>query len=198
MKLVKRIFDLVCTIPGVLVLSPLMLLLALLVKLEDGGPVFFAQERVGHRGRHFRMLKFRSMVVDAEKRGLQITVGRDPRVTRIGHFLRNSKLDELPQLLNVLSGDMSLVGPRPEVPKYVAMYNEEQRKVLDLMPGITDPASIEFRHESELLAKSTHPEQTYVQEIMPLKIKINLEYARKSSLQGDFVIILQTFAKIFR
>ncbi len=177
-------------------LTPLFLVVAISIKLDDGGPVFFRQERVGQGGKHFRIWKFRTMVVNAEKIGRQITVGRDPRITRVGHWLRKYKLDELPQLFNVLSGDMTLVGPRPEVPRYVALYTPEQRAVLDLLPGITDPASVRYRHESELLAQSNDPERTYIEEIMPEKIRINLAYAEHASLLRDFWVILQTLGLV--
>lgn len=189
----KRAFDLFWTVPGLLVLAPLFLLVAVWILLDDGGPVFFQQERVGLGGRPFRMWKFRTMVVDAEKLGRQITVGRDPRITRVGYQLRKFKLDELPQLLNVLKGEMSLVGPRPEVSRYVGLYTEEQRCVLDLIPGITDPASIQYRDESLLLAQAVDPEQFYVTIVMPDKIRINLKYAERATVWSDFGVILQTF-----
>ncbi len=192
MKWQKRVFDLFWTIPGLVVLSPLFGVIALWIKLDDGGPVFFRQERVGQNGQLFRIWKFRTMVVDAEKRGRPLTVGRDPRITRAGYRLRRYKLDELPQLLNVLRGEMSLVGPRPEVPRYVALYTPEQRRVLDLMPGITDPASIRYRHENELLSQAEDPEKVYVEEIMPEKIRINLDYAQRATIWSDFWVILQT------
>ncbi len=188
----KRAFDLFWTLPGLVALSPLLLLVAALIRREDGGPVFFRQQRVGGGGRPFRIWKFRTMVVDAERRGGQLTVGRDPRITRTGHWLRKCKLDELPQLLNVLAGEMSLVGPRPEVERYVALYTPEQRRVLDLAPGITDPASIRYRDENEVLATAADPEATYVQQIMPEKIRLNLEYAARANLATDFMVILKT------
>jgi len=197
MRWSKRLFDLFWTILGLLVLWPLFLLVALLIKLDDGGPVFFRQERVGYKGRLFRIWKFRTMVVDAEKIGKPLTVGRDPRITRVGYWLRKFKLDELPQLFNVLAGEMSLVGPRPEVPKYVALYTPGQRRVLDLVPGITDPASIKYRDESEILARSPDPERTYVEEIMPEKIRLNLEYAERATVWSDFIVILCTLLRVF-
>jgi lipopolysaccharide/colanic/teichoic acid biosynthesis glycosyltransferase len=192
----KRLFDLVCVIPGLLLIAPLWLLIALLIWLEDKGTVVFAQERIGLGGKPFRMLKFRSMVMNAEELGKQLTVGRDPRITRVGHILRKSKLDELPQLVNVLLGEMSLVGPRPEVPRYVALYTPEQRRVLDVMPGITDPASIRYRDENEVLAASSDPEKTYIEEIMPDKINLNLEYAKNATVWSDFGVILKTIGRI--
>ncbi len=188
----KRAFDLFWTVPGLFVLAPVFALLAIWIRLNDGGPVFFQQERVGFRGRAFRMWKFRTMVVDAEKLGRQITVGRDPRITRAGYWLRKFKLDELPQLFNVLRGEMSLVGPRPEVSRYVDMYTDEQRRVLNLMPGITDSASIQYRNESVLLAQADDPERFYVTTVMPDKIRINLEYAERATVWSDLKVILQT------
>jgi lipopolysaccharide/colanic/teichoic acid biosynthesis glycosyltransferase len=194
----KRIFDLVCVVPGLIVIMPVWLIVAVLIWLEDRGPVLFMQERIGFRGTPFRMWKFRSMVVHAEKLGKQLTVGRDPRITRVGHFLRQSKLDELPQLVNVLRGEMSLVGPRPEVPRYVALYTTDQRRVLEVPPGITDPASIRYRDESEVLAQSGDPEQTYVTEIMPDKIRLNLEYAANANVWTDVRVIFGTLKRLFQ
>ncbi len=192
MRWTKRAFDLVWTIPGLIVLTPVLLLIALGIKLDDCGPVFFRQERIGRRGKPFRMWKFRTMVVGAERQGRQITIGRDPRITRAGHWLRRYKLDELPQLFNVLRGDMSLVGPRPEVSRYVALYTPEQRVVLDLVPGITDPASVKYRDESNYLAQFDDPERKYIEAVMPEKIRVNLEYAQRATLWSDFCVIIQT------
>lgn len=188
----KRAFDLFWAGLGLCLLVPIFLVIAILIKLEDGGPVFYLQERVGRRGLHFRIRKFRTMVVDADKRGPQITVGRDPRVTRLGYWLRKFKIDELPQLVNVWKGEMSLVGPRPEVPHYVAMYSQEQARVLELLPGITDVASIRYRNESDFLARAADPERVYIQEIMPHKIRLNLEYEAKASIWTDFLVIVRT------
>lgn len=188
----KRAFDLFWSVLGLVVLSPLLLLVALLVKAEDGGPVFFRQVRVGRGGRPFRIWKFRTMVVDAEHRGRALTVGADTRITRIGRHLRSTKLDEFPQLLNVVAGEMSLVGPRPEVPRYVERYTEAQRAILGLRPGITDLASIKYRHESELLGQAEDPEAIYVNEVLPDKIRINLAYAAKAGVGSDFLVILAT------
>ena len=192
MTTAKRLFDVFWTVLGLAVLWPLFLLLALVIRLGDGGPVFFRQERVGRRGRRFRIIKFRTMVVDAERRGELLTVGRDPRTTRVGSWARRFKLDELPQLLNVLAGDMSLVGPRPEVPRYVALYTPDQRRVLELTPGITDRASIRYRNESELLAQAVDPERFYIDQVMPDKIRLNLEYAAQATLLRDVLVILNT------
>lgn len=194
MRAGKRSFDLVCATAGVLVLAPLFLLVAALVKLQDRGPVFYRQMRVGHRGVPFRLLKFRTMVADADRTGPAITVGHDPRVTRLGAWLRRSKLDELPQLFNVIAGDMSLVGPRPEVPRYVELYDRAHREVLELVPGITDPASIRFASEAELLAAAEDPERAYIECVMPEKIRMNLDYSRRATLWSDIGVILRTVA----
>jgi lipopolysaccharide/colanic/teichoic acid biosynthesis glycosyltransferase len=198
MRLGKRCFDLFCTIPGLVVAAPLLALIAALVKLGDGGPVFYRQTRVGLGGRPFRMWKFRTMVVNADKLGTLVTAGGDSRVTRVGQLLRKSKLDELPQLFNVLTGEMSLVGPRPEVQRYVDLYTTDQRRVLDVMPGITDPASIAYRDEEAVLAQAADMERTYVDEVMPEKIRINLAYAERASVAGDFLVVLKTFGRIIR
>ncbi len=174
----KRVFDVVCAAIGLLVLSPLGLVLALGVKLADGGPIFYRQTRIGQFGRPFRIWKFRSMVINADKLGVPLTRDQDPRITRIGRFLRKTKLDELPQLWNVLVGDMSLVGPRPEVPRYVELYTPEQREVLNSKPGITDLATMMFRDEEALLQGATDVEQFYIQHCLPKKIELNLKYVR--------------------
>ena len=193
MKKTKRIFDFVCAFIGLILLSPLLLVVALFNRLLDGGPVFYLQKRVGYKGKSFSIWKFRTMNPDAEKNGPSLTIGRDKRVTQFGYFLRRYKIDELPQLINVLIGDMSFVGPRPEVKKYVSKYSPEQKKVLDLVPGITDLASIRFRNESEELAKQKDPESYYVNVVMPEKIRLNLEYHRKnSSIVSDIKIIFKT------
>lgn len=188
----KRVFDATAAFAGLVLLAPILLLIALAVRTGDGGPAFFRQERVGRNGRPFRMWKFRTMMVGAERMGRALTIGRDARITRVGRVLRASKLDELPQLINVLKGEMSLVGPRPEVPRYVALYSQEQRAVLELVPGITDPASIRYGDESALLADAVDPERTYVEEILPDKLRINLEYAARATFRSDLAIVLQT------
>jgi lipopolysaccharide/colanic/teichoic acid biosynthesis glycosyltransferase len=190
----KRGFDLFWSTLGLVLLWPLFLVLGLLIALDDGGPVLYRQDRVGKGGRLFRMLKFRTMLVDADKGGELLTVGRDPRTTRVGYWMRELKLDELPQLWNVLVGEMSLVGPRPEVPRYVARYTAEQWRVLDLTPGITDRASIRYRDESALLARASDPEALYVTQILPDKIRLNLEYAAHATVWTDFWIVLSTVA----
>lgn len=194
-RLIKRIFDIICSGIGIIILSPILLIISILIKKGSDGPVFFKQIRVGEKGKEFEILKFRTMVVDAEKLGRQITVGKDNRITKIGAFLRKYKLDELPQLINVFKGDMSLVGPRPEVPRYVKLYNEEQGKVLDVKPGITDLASIRYRDENDLLGKAEDPDDMYINTIMPDKLALNMEYINKSNIFFDIYIILQTIIK---
>ena len=195
----KRIFDLAFVIPGVLLLSPVFLLSVIFVKLDSTGPLFFRQDRVGKAGKLFRIFKFRTMVVDAESSGGKITVGRDPRITRSGAFLRKYKLDELPQLINVLMGEMSLVGPRPEVPEYVALWPADVRElVLSVPPGITDFASIEFRNENDLLEGADDPVEKYIQEIIPIKLEFYERYVRERSVWLDFRLILQTIVAVFR
>jgi lipopolysaccharide/colanic/teichoic acid biosynthesis glycosyltransferase len=192
----KRLFDIFCSALGIIILSPLFLILWVAVKLESHGPAFFMQTRVGKNNKEFKLYKFRSMYVDAEARG-QLTVGmRDPRITKVGYNLRRFKLDELPQLLNVIKGDMSLVGPRPEVRKYVNMYTPEQMKVLDVRPGITDYASIQFINENELLAQAENPEEYYIQHIMPKKLEMNLDYIKSNHSYKDVSLILKTVLKI--
>lgn len=191
----KRTFDFLAAGMGLILLSPLMVLVAILTRFYDGGAALFIQERIGLDGRIFRMFKFRSMVVGGPGKGSAITVGGDSRITPLGHWLRKCKLDELPQLWNVFRGEMSLVGPRPEVPQYVALYTSEQRAVLSLRPGITDPASLAFFDESELLARSSNPERFYREHIMPEKIRLNLEYASRANLVTDILLILATILR---
>ena len=188
----KRAFDIVASTAGLAVLSPFLALAIVAIKLDSKGPAFFRQVRIGRGGKPFSIWKFRTMVADAPKAGGALTVGRDPRITRVGHWLRRTKLDELPQLINVVVGEMSLVGPRPEVPKYVGVYDENARRVLALAPGITDPASIAFRSESELLGQSDDPERLYIERIMPEKIRINLDYAARAGFFSDLGVIFQT------
>lgn len=189
----KRLVDLIIASGALLLLTPLFLVLALWIKLDSPGPVFFRQERVGRHGRVFRIHKFRTMRAEQAADAPQITVGADPRVTRAGHFLRRTKLDELPQFLDVFWGDMSLVGPRPEVPRYVALYPDASRqKILSVRPGITDAASIEFRQESELLALASDPHREYVQVVMPAKLKLAEAYVDQACLALDFKIMWLT------
>lgn len=194
-RTIKRLFDILASGIGIIILSPVLLIIALRIKTGSDGPVFFKQVRVGKDGKEFEILKFRTMVVDAEKMGRQITVGADNRITKVGGFLRKYKLDELPQLFNVFKGDMSLVGPRPEVPRYVKLYTEEQRKVLNVKPGITDLASIRYRDENELLGKAENPDEFYINTIMPDKLALNLEYINKSNVFYDIYIIIETIIK---
>ncbi|CEN76524.1 sugar transferase [[Clostridium] sordellii] len=195
---IKRTFDIVASFIGLILLSPILIIIAVFIKLDSKGPVFFKQKRVGKNKQIFEIYKFRTMVIDAEKLGKQITVGNDNRITKIGKFIRKCKLDELPQLINVLKGEMSLVGPRPEVPKYVELYDVYQEQVLLVQPGITDYASIEFRNENELLGKSKNPEATYIDEIMPTKIELNLLYIKNISLLEDFKLIFNTILAILK
>jgi len=194
----KRAFDLLASMVVVLLISPLLLVLAILIKLESKGPVLYLQERIGKDMRPFLICKFRTMVTGADRKGLLTVGGRDPRITRTGYYLRKYKLDELPQLFNVISGDMSLVGPRPEVSKYVALYTEEQKKVLCVKPGITDYASIAYVNENEILGKASDPEKTYIEQIMPEKLELNLKYIAEKSLLTDLKIILRTVLSIVR
>ena len=193
----KRALDVFLSAIGLLMLSPGFVMIACCIKLATLGPVFYRQIRTGQEGRQFQILKFRSMIVDASKRGLGITVSGDNRVTHVGRFLRRYKLDELPQLWNVLCGDMSLVGPRPELPVYVAGYTLEQRVVLSARPGITDPASLAYRHEEELLSGHQNPEEFYRSEVLPDKLARNLSYIQTMSLKNDLRIILKSLANSF-
>lgn len=191
-----RFCDILFSFLGLLLLSPLFIIVALWIVIDNPGPVFYRQQRVGKDGKDFGLLKFRSMRVGADKMSL-ITIGdRDPRVTRAGYYIRKFKLDELPQLWNVLIGDMSLVGPRPEVRRYVDVYTEEQRKVLSVRPGITDYASIEYIDENVLLAQSDNPDKTYIEQIIPAKIALNMRYIEHQTLDEYFKIIFHTFYKI--
>lgn len=189
----KRFFDTVASGLGLLVLSPLFLIIAIWIKLDSKGPVFYRQVRVGWHNKDFRIFKFRSMRVGSDKGSLVTIGGRDPRVTRSGYWIRKFKLDELPQLINVFIGDMSLVGPRPEVRHYVDYWTPEQMHVLNVRPGITDPASIKFRNENELMEKAEDPERYYIDVIMQEKLKLYLEYVNNHSFWGDIGLIFKTF-----
>jgi lipopolysaccharide/colanic/teichoic acid biosynthesis glycosyltransferase len=190
-----RTLDVTISLIGLALLAPLLLVLALLIKLDSRGPAFYRARRIGQNGRAFRLYKFRSMVVDADRHGPAITAARDARVTRVGRFLRRMKLDELPQLLNVLRGEMSLVGPRPEDPRYVALYTPSQRRVLAVKPGITSAASVRYRHEETLL-QGTDWEQTYLQRVLPDKLAIELAYLERRSLRHDLGVIGRTLQAI--
>ena len=189
----KRIFDVIASGLGLIVLSPLFFILAIWIKLDSKGPVFYRQVRVGYKNKDFRIYKFRSMRVGADKGSLVTIGGHDPRVTKSGYFIRKFKFDELPQLINVFLGDMSLVGPRPEVRHYVDYWTPEQMHVLDVKPGITDPASIKFRNENELMEKAENPEKYYIEVIMQEKIMLYLEYVEKHSFMYDIGLIFKTF-----
>lgn len=194
----KRAFDLLLSVLVLLPLIPVLLFIGFAVFFDDPGPVFYRQIRVGKNARLFRILKFRTMYRNSDRKGLLTVGGRDPRVTRVGYWLRKYKLDELPQLFNVIEGSMSLVGPRPEVEKYVAFYNVDQRKVLEVKPGITDYASIQYSDENELLAKAVDPERMYIDEVMPAKLRLNLDYIRDQGMFTDLKILAQTAWKILR
>ena len=194
--MIKRYFDIFASGCGLLVLSPVLLLVAVWIKLDSKGPVFYRQVRVGRYNKDFRIFKFRSMRVGADKGSLVTIGGRDPRVTRSGYFIRKFKLDELPQLINVLVGDMSLVGPRPEVRHYVDYWTPEQMRVLDVRPVITDPASIKFRNENELMERAENPEDYYIHVIMQEKIRLYLEYVENASFLYDLKLIFKTFKVI--
>ena len=195
--MLKRIFDIILSLFGLIILLPFMLIIAILIKLDSKGSVFFKQIRVTKNEREFKIFKYRTMKVGSDKYS-QITVGKDDRITKIGSFLRKYKLDEIPQLINVLLGDMSLVGPRPEVPKYVALYTKEQKEILKVRAGITDYASIEFSDENDLLASEEDPEKAYIEKIMPKKIELNKKYLSEISILTDIKIILLTIKKILK
>ena len=194
----KRALDLAASGLGLVLVSPLLLVAAIAVRLDSAGPILFRQTRVGRNFRPFSIYKFRTMSVDAPARGGQITAGADPRITSSGRWLRKSKIDELPQLFNVFLGDMSLVGPRPEVPKYVEMFHDEYAAVLTVRPGLTDPASVKYRDEAELLAAAADPEQEYVQRILPDKIALSHAYIERATLAGDLAILFRTLLRIAR
>lgn len=194
-QITKRIFDFILSLLGVIILSPIFIIVSVAIKIDSKGSILFLQKRVGRFGKEFDIYKFRTMVTDAEKLGKQITIGKDNRITKVGVFLRKFKIDELPQLFNVLKGDMSLVGPRPEVPKYVDLYNEEQRKVLNIRPGITDMASLRYKDENDILGKVDNPEEYYINVIMKDKLSLNLEYIEKSNVFFDIYLIVKTIIK---
>jgi lipopolysaccharide/colanic/teichoic acid biosynthesis glycosyltransferase len=193
--MIKRIFDIASSLFVLVLASPFFIIISILIKLDSNGAIFFTQIRVGKNGKDFSLLKFRTMKTTQETSSL-ITIGNDNRITKVGYILRKYKLDELPQLLNILKGEMSVVGPRPEVRKYVDMYSPAQLKVLSVKPGLTDPASIKFSNESELLGKAENPENYYIQELMPAKIELSLNYIKNQNFISDFKIILKTLSKI--
>ena len=195
--MIKRIFDIASSLFVLVLASPFFIIISILIKLDSNGAIFFTQTRVGKNNKDFLLLKFRTMRVAQENLSL-ITVGNDNRITNIGNILRKYKLDELPQLINILKGEMSVVGPRPEVRKYVDMYSSSQLEVLSVKPGLTDPSSIKFSNESELLGTAANPEKYYIETLMPLKIEISLNYVRTQTFIGDLRIIFQTFSKIFK
>ncbi len=193
----KRIFDIVVALGGLLLLSPLMLLVPLLIKLDSEGPVFFKQERVGKGFRPFYIYKFRTMVENASQTGSPVTFGNDPRITRVGKLLRKTKIDELPQLINVLKGEMSLVGPRPEIRQYVELFRQDYEQILKIRPGITDVASLKYRDETTILGRSKNPEAEYLKHVLPDKIALEKEYIRRSSVFLDLKLIFRTVLAIF-
>lgn len=196
--MIKRIFDFIISFFSLLILFPIFFLVAIIIKVTSTGSIFYKQVRVGKSNIDFEILKFRTMHVNADKMGLLTVGGRDPRVTSVGYYLRKYKLDELPQLINVFKGDMSFVGPRPEVRQYVKLYSEAQMKVFNVKPGITDLASIEFRNENEILSEQEDPNQYYIEHIMPKKLEINLKYIGQRNLFKDFGVIIKTFKAILK
>jgi len=194
--LIKRLFDILSSLVGLVILCPILFIISLVVVSTSRGGVFYTQIRVGKNSKEFKLLKFRTMKPDSDKSG-QLTIGdNDSRITGVGTLLRKFKLDEIPQLLNVIKGEMSIVGPRPEVPKYVNLYSKEQLKVLSVRPGLTDLASIEFINENEILGNSENPEKEYVEVIMPRKLELNIQYIENQSFLGDIKLIFRTFGKI--
>ena len=196
--MIKRCFDFVASGAGILVLTPLLAVVAVIIKLDSPGPVFFRQARVGRNFVNFHIFKFRTMVIDAESRGAQISSAGDPRITRLGTFLRKYKIDELPQLFNVFLGEMSLVGPRPEVPRYVEMFRGEYEEVLSVKPGITDFASLEYKDENDLLRGVADPEKVYIETILPRKLAFSRRYLKERGFMTDFLLIIRTIMSLFR
>ena len=194
----KRLVDIFFSLVGLIILLPFLIIISLLILIDSPGGIFYKQVRVGKGSKDFYLFKFRSMKINADKSGLLTVGGRDSRITRMGYYIRKYKIDELPQLLNVFYGDMSLVGPRPEVRKYVDMYTDEQKKVLSVKPGITDYASIEYSNENEILGKAENPEAVYIQQIMPAKLILNLKYIVDQGIVTDFKIIFKTIVKILK
>lgn len=193
----KRIFDIISSILGLILFSPFLIIISILILIDSKGGIFFKQQRVGKNNIDFGLLKFRTMKVDSEKQGQLTISNKDSRITKVGSFLRKYKLDEIPQLINVLKGEMSVVGPRPEVRKYVNLYTPEQLMVLTVKPGLTDLASLKYINENEILSKSSTPEKTYIEEIMQEKLKLNMEYIAKNNLWFDIQLIFKTIGKLF-
>jgi len=191
----KRVFDVLSSLVVIILFSPLLIILAIWIAVDSRGGVFYKQIRIGKNGKPFNLLKFRSMRPDADKSG-QLTIGDDNRITKVGRFIRNYKLDELPQLFNILKGEMSVVGPRPEVPKYVDLYSDKQKKVLSALPGLTDYASLKYLDEQKVLGAAENPEKTYIEEVMPAKLQLNLKYIEERSFLVDIQLIFKTIAKI--
>ncbi len=197
-RYIKRFIDIILSLTGLIIFAPFFLVIAVLIKKEDGGSVFFRQVRVGQNGRPFKIYKFRTMVENAERLGAKVTKEDDPRITEIGKFLRKYKIDELPQLINVLKGEMSLVGPRPEVPKYVELFKEDYKEILKVKPGITDYASLEYKDENKLLKGAENPEEIYIKEILPVKIKYYKRYIKDISFITDIKLIIKTIMGIVK
>jgi lipopolysaccharide/colanic/teichoic acid biosynthesis glycosyltransferase len=193
----KRVFDILMATIGLILLSPLFLLVAVLIKLDSAGPVLFRQQRIGKRFRPFLIYKFRTMVENAAQIGTEITYGDDPRITRMGRLLRKTKIDELPQIINVLKGEMSFVGPRPEIRQYVELFRKDYEEILKIRPGITDLASVKYRDEAAILGRSENPEDEYVRRVLPEKIELAKEYLRRSSLFFDLSLIFKTLFSLF-
>lgn len=194
----KRLFDIISSVGAIFILAPIFVVIAFFIRIDSQGPIIYRQKRVGKNNKDFYLNKFRTMVTNADKKG-QLTVGmKDSRITKVGYFLRKYKLDEFPQLINVLNGEMSIVGPRPEVRKYVDLYNEKQQMVLMALPGLTDPASLAFINENEILGKAENPEKTYIDEVMPAKLELNLQYINKQNLKTDIDLIFKTIKKIVK
>jgi len=189
----KRLFDIILSVFGLVIISPIFIVISFLIVLTSKGPVFYIQERIGRNSKPFKLFKFRSMRVGSDKKGLLTLGDNDSRVTKVGYFIRKSKIDELPQLINVLLGDMSFVGPRPEVEKYGSLYDDNQKQILKVRPGITDLASIKYRDEAEMLNKQEDPESYYIKVIMPDKVNINLDYIKKANFFSDIKVIFLTF-----
>jgi len=194
----KRTFDIISSMCVLILLSPVLLAISIIILFDSKGPVFYIQERIGMNGNGFNLFKYRTMYINSDKQGLLTVGGKDNRVTKIGYYLRKYKIDEIPQLFNVLLGQMSIVGPRPEVRKYVDMYTFDQKKVLSVRPGLTDFASLKFINENELLEQASNPEQYYIKEIMPIKLALNIKYINSISARTDFKIIFLTLLKIIR